>query len=249
MSESPLGPGSWQASDGRWYPPPPPPAYPPPYQASGGSGEPAQKTNGSAVTSLVLGILAITSCGPFLGIPAILVARKARTDIERSDGREGGESLAQIGRILGWVGSVLYGLMLLGMGVVFVGLLVFAGFDFPEEASEQYLPGGNCFDGPPDIAIGLLETFECTLVHDNEIYAAIRVDEGEDLEDEDVLRSLEEECEELVVDFTGEVPAGVADLEVSVIAAPPGSWRTDAYGLCVLSDPSGPARGTMEADD
>lgn len=70
------------------------------------------------MVSLVFGILAITSCGPFLGIPAIVLAGKANREIEASDGREGGEGLATAGRVLGWIGTILVGLVVLAVVLI-----------------------------------------------------------------------------------------------------------------------------------
>ena len=127
MSDVPRDETWWLASDGRWYPPVP--------QRRSAPAPPAPRTNTSAIVSLVLGVLAITSCGFFLGIPAILVARKARREIAESGGVEGGQGLARAGQITGWIGSLFYLLMVVAIGgiALFVALVA----DFPEEASEQ----------------------------------------------------------------------------------------------------------------
>jgi hypothetical protein len=193
-------------------------------------------------------VLAITSCGPFLGVPAIVLARKARREIEDSQGQQDGAGLAQAGRIMGWVGSALYGLFFVGMGVL-VAVGIFLAANAPDEASVDYLPTGSCFDGPPDLAIHLIDSFPCTISHDNEIFAAVPVEGGEGVADESVLPFLQRECEERFATFTGRALDEAATFDVAVILAPAGSWTSEANGLCVLTDREGPTRGTAELDD
>ncbi len=124
MSEISGGPGWWQASDGRWYPPQSrpgaqPPPSPPPLL-------PARKTNSNAVVALVFGILGLSSCGPFLGIPAIILAGKADKEIEASGGEQGGEGLATAGRVLGWVATIIYGIVILAIVVITVIAIIAA---------------------------------------------------------------------------------------------------------------------------
>ena len=83
MSDVSQGPGWWQASDGKWYPPAsapaayqPEPTYPPPaaaYSLAAPGYQPTAppRTNGLAVTSLVLGILAFVTCA-VTGIPGLI---------------------------------------------------------------------------------------------------------------------------------------------------------------------------------
>lgn len=83
-------------------PPPPPPggawAQPP-------SGYSAQKTNGFAIASLVLGI--IPCCN---GILAIVFGFVAKNQIKQSGGTQGGDGMATAGIVLGFawlVGTLL----------------------------------------------------------------------------------------------------------------------------------------------
>lgn len=74
--------------------PPPPPPRPP-----------APKTDGLAVTSLVLGIMSVVCCTVFLtGIPAAICGHKARRRIQESGGRLEGDGMALAGLILGYLG-------------------------------------------------------------------------------------------------------------------------------------------------
>jgi hypothetical protein len=100
-------------------PPPPPPGVPgvppgPPYGAP-------PPNSGKAVTALVLGILGIVVC-QVLGVAAIIVGKQANDEIAASGGRLGGEGLAKVGIILGWVAVAL-----LALGVLALFLLVVVG--------------------------------------------------------------------------------------------------------------------------
>jgi hypothetical protein len=110
-----------------YEPPPGPPTPPaPPY----GYGAPAPRPNASsAVTALVLGILGVVTCGPFTSIPAIIVGRNAVREVDASQGQLGGREMAQAGFVLGIVMTVLYGLALLLVIVVFVfGAVISSSF-------------------------------------------------------------------------------------------------------------------------
>ena len=81
-----------------------------------------------ATTALVLGIIGISVCqlvAPF----ALVRAKRVRNEIDASGGRYGGRQQAQIGYVLGIVGSALMALYLLGflVYIVFVVILVAAG--------------------------------------------------------------------------------------------------------------------------
>jgi len=82
-------------------PPPPPPSY-------GGApyGAPAQDHK-QATLILVFGILSIVCCGLFLGIPAIIMGKKALGEIDASGGAIGGRGKVKAGYICGIIGTVL----------------------------------------------------------------------------------------------------------------------------------------------
>lgn len=112
MSDVPQGAGWWQASDGRWYPPEQQPAF--------GSGPghpygapPMRRTNSNAITSLVLGILAIVMCGFVTGIPAVIIGNRARREIDDSAGTEEGRGMATAGLVMGWISIAFVVLALL----------------------------------------------------------------------------------------------------------------------------------------
>jgi hypothetical protein len=100
-------------------PGPPPPGWQPAPPAQYGYGPP-RPTPGNAVTALILGILGLVMCGPFTAIPAIIVGRQAVREIDASQGQLDGRATAQAGFVLGIVGTVLGGLALLFVIVVFV---------------------------------------------------------------------------------------------------------------------------------
>lgn len=75
---------------------------------------PASKTNGMAITSLVLGILSIPAdlcygSGILFGIAAIIVGFVARKQIKESQGTQSGDGLALAGIITGAVGGLVIG--------------------------------------------------------------------------------------------------------------------------------------------
>ena len=98
MSDTSEGPGWWLASDGKWYPPesnlPSPPAAVPMAPV-------AQKTNGLAIASLVLGIVWIYWIGSIL---AIVFGHVALSQIKKSGGTQGGRGMAIAGLVLGYIG-------------------------------------------------------------------------------------------------------------------------------------------------
>ena len=80
--------------------------------------------SGKAVAALILGILGIVSCQA-LGIAAIIVGNQATEEIVGSGGRLGGDQMARVGVILGWIGVAL---LALGIVAVTFGLLFFGLF-------------------------------------------------------------------------------------------------------------------------
>ena len=112
------GPGWWQASDGNWYPPQQQPGYgaPPVPQTYGYAYAAApQRTNGLAIASLVLGILWLYWLGSIL---ALIFGYIAKSNIDRSNGAEGGRGMAIAGIVLGWIGvATLVLLIIIGVAV------------------------------------------------------------------------------------------------------------------------------------
>lgn len=114
----------------------PPPGYGPPqgpqpygYQPAGyGPPQTQRPNNGYAVASLICSIVGVLFILPVVGpILGIVLGNSAKKQIAQSQGREGGENLAQAGVILGWVGVGLNILVGLFIAVVFIGIFSFIG--------------------------------------------------------------------------------------------------------------------------
>jgi hypothetical protein len=73
----------------------------------------AQRTNGLAIASLVLGILWLWWIGSAL---ALLFGYTALSQIDTSGGTQGGRGLAIAGIVLGWVGAAFFLLFVLVLG-------------------------------------------------------------------------------------------------------------------------------------
>lgn len=90
-------------------PPPPPP--PPGWYAPGTSTYAAPtKTNGFAVTAMVLGLVWVYWIGSIL---ALVFGYIALRQIKRSEGRQTGRGMAIAGVVLGWVGVALLVLVII----------------------------------------------------------------------------------------------------------------------------------------
>ena len=61
-----------------------------------------------AIWSLILGILAMVSCGPITGIPAIICGHMARTRIKIEPDKFTGEGMALAGLIMGYFSIVAF---------------------------------------------------------------------------------------------------------------------------------------------
>jgi hypothetical protein len=97
------------------YTPPPPP------QEAGGPGHAPAQANQKALWSMILGILAIAPCGPFAGIPALVLGRFAKKEIAAARGAQAGEGMATAGVVLGWI-SVAISITLLTIVILSGGL-------------------------------------------------------------------------------------------------------------------------------
>ena len=68
-----------------------------------------RSVNGKAITSLILGIIGMTGVLFVAAIVAIVLGRRAKTEIESSDQR--GSALASTGIVLGWVGVAVFAVL------------------------------------------------------------------------------------------------------------------------------------------
>jgi len=136
MSDQPMGPGWWQASDGRYYPPEtqtefdplsPPSMESPegPWSATGGGAfqhgpyaygaAPAkQGTNGLAVASLVCSLLGL--CCWVTCFAGIVMCHLALRELKRPDNHEQGRGLA--------IGGLAVGYGLVALGVLYVVFVI-----------------------------------------------------------------------------------------------------------------------------
>jgi hypothetical protein len=91
-----------------------------------GQGYAAPPNHSQAVTSLVLGILSLVLCGFFTGIPAMILGRRATREIRASGGRLGGDGMATAGFVTGLVGTLITGVAVGLIVLVFIlgGVLV-----------------------------------------------------------------------------------------------------------------------------
>lgn len=96
----------------------PGPTYAPP---------PPSRTDGGAITALVLGILGVVFCPIVLSVPAIFVGRSAQSRIEASGGTLGGLEMAKAGWILGIIGTILAVLGAIFFVIIF-SMAAFQGF-------------------------------------------------------------------------------------------------------------------------
>lgn len=78
--------------------------------------------SGKAITTLILGILSLICCGFFTGIPAIIIGKQEMNAIKEGKSNQEGYTLAQIGFILGIVGTALSCL-----GFIIYGLIAVLG--------------------------------------------------------------------------------------------------------------------------
>ena len=110
----PQQPPAQDWSQGQAGQPPPPPAGGGQWQytQAGWQQTGSPDTNGKAITSLILGILGLVFCPLLASIAALIVGYQARTEIDQSQGYQGGRGLAVAGIVLGWVGV---GLVVLGI--------------------------------------------------------------------------------------------------------------------------------------
>ncbi len=128
MSEQSMGPGWWQASDGRWYPPesapaptPPPapgPAWgapPPGYGYAYGPTGPAwgppgpPSANGLCVASLISGIIGVIPCfiNNALAVVALVLGIVALRRMSSGAASEDGKGMAIAGVVLGAIGTAI----------------------------------------------------------------------------------------------------------------------------------------------
>jgi nitric oxide reductase large subunit len=116
MSDTPQGPGWWQASDGKWYPP---------QQAPGvGYGTPASDTTGKSTAALVCSILSFVVCPVILAVVGLVLASQAKQEVLAQGGDPSRDSTAKAARIIAWVHLALFAVLaVFGVLLVIVAVL------------------------------------------------------------------------------------------------------------------------------
>lgn len=76
----------------------------------------AMPQSGLAITSMILGILSLLLCGPFLGIPAVICGHIALSRSQKNPAQFGGGGFAITGLVTGYIG--------IAMIVILAGLLL-----------------------------------------------------------------------------------------------------------------------------
>jgi type IV pilus assembly protein PilA len=105
-------PAPGRVAPAQWQPAPPARPYP---------GH--QETEGKAVGSLILGILAMFPFGFLTGIPAIILGHLSRKSIRESLGRLRGEGMALAGLIMGYISIAFIPVVLIMAAIAIPGLL------------------------------------------------------------------------------------------------------------------------------
>lgn len=71
-----------------------------------------------AIWSLILGILAMISCGPISGIPAIICGHMARSRIKIAPDTLTGNGMAMAGLIMGYFSVVVFILLIIALIII-----------------------------------------------------------------------------------------------------------------------------------
>jgi type IV pilus assembly protein PilA len=118
--------GASTADTPRSSAPPPSAAAPAPVRQSGPQPQRyfgPQQTDGKAVGSLILGILAIFPFGLVAGIPAVVLGHISKSSIAKSMGRLKGDGMATAGLIMGYISVAFVPLVLIIAAIAIPNLL------------------------------------------------------------------------------------------------------------------------------
>jgi hypothetical protein len=81
---------------------------------------PEPPATSKATLALVLGIVGLTVCPGAASIPAWIIGSEAVKEIDASNGVLGGRSMAFAGKVTGIIGTVLAGLGIVAVGLIFL---------------------------------------------------------------------------------------------------------------------------------
>lgn len=93
---------------------------------------PTKPNHAMAIVSLVLGVLGLIAVLPFIGpIGAVITGNHAKKEIQQNPNQYSGETLAQAGIVLGWIGIALSILILAIICLLLVFLIPVSTISFP----------------------------------------------------------------------------------------------------------------------
>lgn len=87
----------------------------------------APQTSTMAIVGLVLSIVSWFLCPVIPAVVALVLAQKSAAEINASGGRISGEGLNTATKIISWINIGLYGLIIVGFGLVFLVALIIGG--------------------------------------------------------------------------------------------------------------------------
>jgi Domain of unknown function (DUF4190) len=111
-------PPEWQQP--QWQQPQPPQWQQPQWGQQPYYYQPGPRTPGSATAALILGICALMVCAPICGPLAIIYGNKAHKEIDGSNGQLTGRGLGTAGLVMGWIGTALTVLVVVGIVIAVI---------------------------------------------------------------------------------------------------------------------------------
>jgi hypothetical protein len=111
------------------------PSYPPqqpqyqgysqgPYGYANQMYQPQAGASGRAIASMVLSLVSVVTCGPFLSIPGMIMGKMEMSAISQGQAPQAGENFAKAGFYVGLVVTILSCLGVLGyMFLIFLGVM------------------------------------------------------------------------------------------------------------------------------
>ncbi len=129
---------------------------------------------------------------------------------------------------------------------VAVAIVAAAGCSAPGNVFS--LTAGDCFDDPDGAVdeVTDLPLVDCEEPHDNEVYAATELPDGDFPGPDQTLALAEDRCLPAFEPYVGQ-PYEASELFATWLVPTEGSWQDgDREIVCVLFDDPGPLKGSME---